>query len=205
MKTFIIHLLLFQFFFAFFSNHLIAKDSGATSKLNSEVSPKVLKNFKDIIQDELDQKSWYGIYMKGNKIGYGFNVLKKVKNNNYYLFEEKVVYNDEGLNHTNIVNKYFDINSGKFIKCSSKNFSSDGKQKTFYNSHVFGNKLVIKNTSGLNNTVPWSQKYNIVNSTGFPSGPTLTFSNSSKNLANCSSFVNFFPSTSVCSINWLDL
>ena len=165
MKTFIMHLLLFQFFFAFFSNHLIAKDSSAPFKLNSEVSTKVLNNFKYIVEDELDQKSWYGIYMKGNKIGYGFNVLKKYKK--YFLLEDTVVMSDEGLNSTNIVNKYFDIDTGKFIKCSSKNLSSDGKQNTIYNSHAVRNKLIIKNTSGLNNTIPWSQKYNIANSSGF--------------------------------------
>jgi TPR repeat protein len=167
MKKLIINILFFKFIFFVSSNFLLANSINNSQNLKSKNSISFNQEIINSLEEDLNQTEWFGMYLNDIKIGYMSSLLQKDTKKKYYVFQNKLVVFDEGLPETTIINEYFDKKTGKFVKCLSENFDSNGKKITSYETKVSENELIIKNSSGFQSAIPFTDNYNIFNVEGY--------------------------------------
>ena len=150
-----------------FSSSLLYANSSLKSQNSKPYKVYLNKQIKLILKESINKKEWFGMYLKDIKVGYMSGLPKKDTKNNYYVFQNKLVIFNEGSPETTITNEYFDAKTGKFIKCTSQNFDSNGKKITSYETKVNENELIITNSSGFQSAIPFTDNYNIFNVEGY--------------------------------------
>ncbi|HIA37316.1 MAG TPA: hypothetical protein EYN89_11445 [Flavobacteriales bacterium] len=144
---------------------IIAWNTICLSSTQSKETGALSEPIKTFIEENLNKKIWYGIYLKDKKYGYASHVFAKDAKHNYLIETLNLVLKqkEENKNFTTTITmkQYFNLITGEFLKCSNENDESAANVRSVNSATVVDDFLVVQSPKGTKTKLPWSKNYNL--------------------------------------------